>query len=289
MPEQEFDPVDLVHPAAVFVNRLPDMTTVRERIFRQFKNKLFQETRRNIRSSEERFEIISHDEYLSNKGSYNVYGVINISPIKGYSLITIDGELLAALVDDMFGAEDGQRASIAKLISGMERRIGHKLIKILVEALDDSLQQYFPSSTSIVRTEEYVALASVSDAAEPFCILSTMLALPTGAGKLSIGIPYRGLEPFREVLGAPAGGANYHETDLAWGKQIDACIDSVPVAIGVEIARHDVSTSLIEQLKIGDIIPLHLHKHAKLVVGAQTITEVSYGAVDGHYGVCFNK
>jgi flagellar motor switch protein FliM len=288
MPDTQFDSVDLIHPESVFVNRLPDMTTVRERVFRQFKNKLFQETRRNIQSADEKFEIISHDEFLSQGDTYNIYGVVSIQPIKGYSLIMIEGGLLAAIVDDMFGADKNQASKPAKTMSIMEGRISQKLVKIALASLDESLQQYFPAASTIIRTEEYAALASVSDAGEPFCVMSTVISMPTGSGKLSIAIPYRGLEPFREVLGAPAGGANYHDADIFWSKQIDTCIDHIPIQVGVEIARSSVSTRLVESLSIGDILPLSLHNKAILLVGNQPIAEVSYGEINSHYGVCFS-
>jgi len=292
MPEDtEFKEIDLINPETVFVNRLPDMMVVQERLFRHFKTRLFQEIRRNVQSTKDMFEISSHDEYLGHRDGCNLYGVLNIQPIKGFSLMTIEGSLLAALVDDLFGANappaDG--APQPAEMSIMEKRIGRRLIDIMINSIDVAFRQYFTASTSVVRTEGFAALASVGDAGEPFCVMSAELTMPTGAGAISIAIPYRGMEPFREILGSPLGGLTHQDASSLWSSHVETAIDIVPIEIGFEIGAISISTSQLETLAVGDVLPLTFHRNARAMINQATLAEIAYGSVNSNYGVCFSK
>lgn len=291
MPEAaQFTKIDLLNPETVFVNRLPDMTVVQERLFRHFKTLLFQEFRRNVDSTDDVFHIVSHDEYLSHRGGCNLYGIMNIAPIKGLSLVTIDGHLLAAVVDDIFGADaPAPLDSGRNELSRMENRIGKRLMNMMVASVSTAFQQYFEVSAEIVRTEGFSALASVGDAAEPFCAMSTKLSLPTGAGTLSIAMPYRGLEPFREILGSPMGGRGQQDASSLWADRIEAAVDNVPIEIAFEIGTVSLPARNLATLAVGDVLPLTFHRNARAMIGGTSIAEIRYGAVDLNYGVYFSK
>ncbi|MDA3888300.1 MAG: FliM/FliN family flagellar motor switch protein [Allgaiera sp.] len=289
MPETSHT-IDLLKPETVFVNRLPDMTGVVERLFRHFRALLFQEFRYTLQSADGQFRILSHDEYLGNRPGYNLYGILALPPIKGLSLVILEGPLLAALVDELFGASapaepDQTRAQI----SIMESRIGRRLIEMIVTSVNVAFEQYFPIAAEIVRTEGFSALASVADAAEPFCVLSTTLSLSTGTGSVSIAIPYRGLEPFSEVLGAPMGGESQKEAHSQWVDRIAASIDNVPVEVAFEIGSIQLSAGALAALSEGDVLPLTLHHDARAIIGGAAVGTITYGADGANYGVYFGN
>ncbi|GHD98138.1 hypothetical protein U879_11715 [Defluviimonas sp. 20V17] len=287
MPET-YQAIDLLHPETVFVNRLPDMTGVVERLFRHFRALLFQEFRYTLQSADGQFRILSHDEYLGNRPGYNLYGILALPPVKGLSLVILEGSLLAALVDELFGASAPAGPEQARgQISIMETRIGRRLVEMVVTSINVAFQQYFPVAAEIVRTEGFSALASVADAAEPFCVLSTTLGLSTGEGSVSIAIPYRGLEPFSEVLGAPMGGESQKEAHSQWIDRIAASIDTVPVEIAFEIGTTQLSAGALGALAEGDILPLALHRDARAIIGGAAVGTITYGAVGTNYGVYF--
>lgn len=282
--------IDLLSPSTVFVNRLPDMTGVVERLFRHFRSLLFQEFRYNLQAVDERFSIVSHDEYLGSRNGYNLYGILNIPSIKGRSLIILEGALLAALVDDLFGADRPTPPELeGPQISLMETRIGRHIMDMLVTALEVAFQQYFEAKGEVVRIEGFSTLATVADANEPFCVISGALRLPTGGGTVSIGTPYRGLEVYREVLGSPIGAQAEKEAQSQWTDRAAAAIDDVPVEIGFEIGSVLMSAGAMAALAVGDVLPLTLHRSARAVVGDASIGPITYGAVGPNYGVYFGN
>lgn len=288
MPEVfQITEVDLVNPQTFFVNRLPDMSVVQERLFRHFRNRIFQEFRRNVQSAADKYEIIKHDEYLAPRGGYNLYGVFNIHPIKGFALVTIEGELLAALVDDLFGAEGPSlNEKLAPTeISAMETRIGRRLMEIMADATAVALQQYFAVNATIIRTEGFAALASVGDATEPYCVLASELTLPTGSGGISIALPYRGLEPFSEILASPLGGQAHQDASSIWAMRAEMVAEGIPVEVAFEIGTVAVTTNQLATLAAGDTLPLTFHRKARAMAGEAVLAEVTYGSIESYYGV----
>lgn len=281
--------VDLLNPARQFVNRLPDMSGIVERLVRNFRTQLFQDFRLNAQSVEGEFDIITHDEYLTPRAGYQLFGILNIQPIRGLSLITIEGTLLAALVDELFGASAPASTALARpQISNMEARIGRRLIDMLGKALQAAFQQYFTIQVELVRTEGYAALATVGDAADPYCSMRARVALPTGEGAISLALPYRGLEPHREILGSPAGGQAEMEARSYWADRITEAIESVPVEVGFEIGIIALSARSLSTLGVGDVLPLTFHRNARAMIGGAPVATVRYGAVGQSYGVCFS-
>ncbi|TMV87228.1 hypothetical protein FGG78_18965 [Thioclava sp. BHET1] len=291
MPDQAGpQPVDLLNPATQFVNRLPDMSGVLERLLRNFRTQLFQEFRLNVQTVDGKFDIISHDEYLTSRQSYCLYGVLNIAPIRGLSLVTIEGALLGALVDELFGASSPSPGEFEHAqISIMEARIGRRLIEMLGRALRTAFEQYVALQIEIIRTEGFAALATVGDAAEPFCTMTTRVGLTTGSGTISIALPYRGLEPFREILGSPAGGQAELEARSQWADRLADTVDGVPVEIGLEIGTITISARALADLAVGTVLPLSFHRNARAMIGDTPVAEIRYGAVGTTYGVSFSN
>lgn len=298
LPNTESDPgasreaegVDLVNLKAAFVDRLPNLATLQERIFRQAKTRLFQEFRWDIEASTGSHEIVSHDRYLAPRGAgYSLYGVLSLDPIKGFSLITIDGALIAALVDDLFGASEPAAGPVSADISVMENRIGQRLMGIVGDALDGTLQQYFPVAMEIVRTEAFAALASVADSSEQFCVMRADVSLRTGGGGISIAIPYRGLEPFIDVLASPIGGLPKGDEASLWAARMGEAVDSAPIEVTFEIGTITISAGDLGRLAPGMELPIKLHESAKVIAGDIILANASYGPIDNKYGVLFDK
>lgn len=260
--------IDLVSPAATFVNRLSDMTAFRERFFRSCRTRLFQMLRRTIHVSDERFDVVPHDEYLTGIHSGQcLYGVTELAPIRGISLVTVSRGLLSAVVDDLFGAGDipASARNDAGEVSAMERRIGMKLLESFAQALRDSFTPQLDITPRLVRAESHPTLASVADAEELLCTMVATLTTPTGGGLLSVAIPYRGLEPFRVALSTPVSGLNQAEPNTAWSSRLASVTDEIEIDVVIETGTVKIPVQTLQNLKIGDTLPLHLFRYARVI------------------------
>lgn len=281
-------PFDLLRSNAEFLNRLPDMSVVFERLFRAFRTRVFQSMRRNLSGSDEVQGVILHDDYLTRSSERPcLYAMLATSPLRGTVLACIDGEFLGALTDDLFGGSGLQSAGSATgALSAMERRVGEDLARLLAQAVDDALGQHLPARTQVLRTETHAALASVADAAEPYFQMAIRFAIPTGSGEISIALPYHGLELHREALSAPAGLIEQQGADEDWGQMLDQAVDTVPFEIAVEIGTVTMPIARLQALTVGDEIEVTMHATALLKIDEVTVAECTCGAFDEYfYGV----
>ncbi len=291
--EQNAKPVDLVHPEAVFVNRLPDLGVVQERVLRSFKTVIFQTMRINLKSVDETYSVMTHDDYLSEKpGDYALYGVMTLQPaIRGMALITVQGRFLSALVDDLFGAGDipAETSPPRPEITLMEARLGEKIIRSMADSIGFAFRQHFEVDATISRFESHPALASVGDATEPFCVMSATLSLPAGSGQISVALPYRGLEPHRDLLSSPVGEQSHQGADAAWHEQMNTALAEVPLRMVFEIGTVSMTTAACSAMAPGQILSLRLHRGVRVMSGGSLLAEGRYGAIDNHYGVILDE
>lgn len=276
----EANKIDLLGSSMPLANRLPDLTTFRERLFRSFRNRMFQEFRRNVAVEDMPQRTISHDDYFSTMEGLALYAIVEIEPIRGLALMSLSGALLTALVDDFFGAGGLPSAvdSARGELTGMERRIGKRVAEILVTAVQDTLVPHVPVTARIMRLEAYAALASVADADEPFVVLASTIQVPTGGGLVTVALPYRGLEAHRDALSGPRTIVGRKTEDPNWQSDLETAVDEAAVTLRAEIGVIELIVQQLERLAPGDILPVRVWGHAIL----RSLDGVALGA--GIYG-----
>ncbi len=277
--------IDLVHRQRHFTNTLPDLRLYRERFFRACRTRLFQTLRRNVQVEDDRSTTLLHDEYLNavHDGPC-LYTIYAIPPLRGLALLTISRSLLAAVVDDLFGA-GGIHAKIGQNdldLSGMERRIGVKFGVMAGQSLRDAFLPQIEFTPTVTGTESHAALVSVADSAEPFSVMAARLSLSTGGGLVSVAIPYRALEPYRTALSSVISIGGKHDNEKAWEDQMDASLGEVPIELAAQAGVVSIPVRSLSRLQVGDIVALQIFRHARLVrPDGGVLCLADYGERDG--------
>lgn len=277
--------IDLVHRQHHFANTLPDLRLFRERFFRACRTRLFQTLRRNVQVEDDHSATLLHDEYLNTAHDGPcLYTIYAIPPLRGLALLTVSRSLLAAIVDDLFGA-GGMQARVRQNdldFSGMERRIGMKFGQMAAQSLKDAFSPQLEFTPTVTGTESHTALVSVADSAEPFCVMAARLTLATGGGLVSAAIPYRALEPYRTALSSVISIAGKHDSEKAWEDQIDAALGEVPVELAAEAGVVSIPLSRLSHMQLGDVMALRLFKLARVVrPDGGVLCLADYGERDG--------
>ncbi len=285
----QFEPVDMIRPPASLSNRLPDLTIVYERLFRALRARLFQDTRRGIKVINGGHRIVQHDDLLNSWPADPVlFAVVEISPLRGFSIIMIEGRLLSAIVDDLFGASGTEASDAGHDLTAMEKRIGESVIRMVAQSIDDALRAHLDVKVRILRTETHPTLSSVADAAEPYYGMFTNLELSAGGGGLIVGFPYRGLEAHRTALSSPAGASSRQDSDVTWDRQFRTALDEIEISLGVEIGTASIPLKRLASLKPGDVFAITLHRLARVTNGEAILGEAAFGRLNEEsYGVIF--
>jgi flagellar motor switch protein FliM len=285
-------PLNLTDARVTSRHRIPGTETLRERFFRMVRTKMFQAFRRNVQILDEVSDIVQHDEYLSRRGQRpGIFAIYELPPIRGLSIIHLSSDLTAAIVDDLFGARDlpSPGYSIPDALSAMERRIGAKAAAIFGDAMAEACAPHFHVSPKWVRTELHTALASIADAKDPLFVMSGMIGFPCGSGEMSLAIPHKGLEPFRETLASPIPGTAQHEGDADWAGQIEQGLDDVPIELAFQIGEISTALTNVAAMQVGDVLPARIFSQARVTNQGKVIGLAEYGSVDGEVGICFRS
>lgn len=288
MPDPASEIVDLINPRSTLRNRLPGTNMFRERFFRMIRTKLFQSFRRNVQILDEFAGTIPHDEYLNQRSQFpGLYAIFELLPIRGFSIIHLSGKLTGAIVDDVFGARNMPSTTevINAELSGMERRLGTKTAIVFADALADAYAPHFQIAPTLSRVELHTALASIADSKDPLFVLSCSVEFPCGTGEMSISIPYKGLEPFRNVLASPISGQSKHEDDAAWAQELMQSLNDVSVELAIEIGEIRTALRNVVSMKVGDLFPARIFGRARIQNQGNTIAIADFGTVGDNVGI----
>ena len=279
----------MLRPPAMMSNRLPDLTIVYERLFRAFRGRLFHDTRRNIGVMGVGHKVIQHDDLLNMWPDTPVlFGVVEIQPLRGFSIIMIEGSFLSCIVDALFSSGEPAPSTAGQDLTPMEKRIGESIMKMVAQSADDALRTHLEVGVHVLRTETHPTLASVADAAEPYYAMFAKLAAGSGGegGGLTVAFPYRSLEAFRTALSSPGGVSLRHDSNATWDRQLATALDEIEISLGVEIGTTSIPLGDLASLAPGDVLPVTLHRLARVTDVNGPVAEAAFGRLDEErYGV----
>jgi flagellar motor switch protein FliM len=101
--------------------------------------------------------VISHDSAVSALPDVMLAGIADLAPLHGRIIIGVEGDLIGAVVDAMFGATSSDFVNRHEL-SSMEQRIGKQMIELTLAGLCEVLSSFTPLNWTIVQYETAVGM-----------------------------------------------------------------------------------------------------------------------------------
>lgn len=280
----EVAPVDLLRINKEIRGRFAAMEAVRDRIFRALKLVILQTWRNSVSIVNPTMSFDAHDDVLKEIRSPSIIGIIEIQPLRGFSLIAIDGDLIGAMVDYLCGATTPLKMQRDEF-SLMETRIGNSLFGMIMESLTTALMPVLPVMVNKVGSETNAALVAIADGQDYMLTLSAELGMNTGQGKITFAIPLASLEQAEEKLSSPTAMMTNQVDDTQWVTMRKRSVESIPVSISVRIAEGETSLGFIENLKVGDVVPLNLEPIASVQSGKIDLFKAEYGQTQSKMGI----
>jgi flagellar motor switch protein FliM len=256
------DVLDLVGPFKNMHARIPSMDVFRERFFRLSRTAFFQKFRRNLQIEQEVLEIRIHDEYINSVPTPSYFAIHEFAPLRGFLLFQLSGQLIAAVIDDLYGAGGMKTEFTGKDLSAMEMRIASLLAGVFAKSLAETFYAYIPVQPSLIRTETHTTLATIADSKDQLVVMSASFGTACGSGPFSIAVPYVALEPHKEAFAASVSMASRRDDDDHWRDAMMTRLLEVPLSLSIEIATIRLSLRRLANLKPGDVLPLPMSAHA---------------------------
>ena len=121
-------------------------------------------------------------------------------------------------------------------------------------------------------------------------VVSTTFTVELGpvSGEMHFCMPYSMIEPIRDLLTSSLQGETL-EVDKRWVRLMTQQIQIAEVEIVADLGTTKVTLEDILNMKIGDIIPLHVPEVVSAKVDGTPIMECKYGVFNGQYALRVEK
>lgn len=274
--------VNLVAPDRIVRGRLPAIDAVQDRLARQLRVDLFQYLRYGVQVEHAETQFEPHDELLSQLTSPVMIGIVSLAPLRGFSLISVDGALVGSTVDRLCGASEAEDSDRSSDFSSFETRIAQRLLTVIQRSLKYAWQGVADLTVDLVRTEVNTAFIAIADTQEQLITMRLKVTMATGGGEIIIAVPYPALEPIRDKLTTAGAMTEIREEDKRdWHIQMQEALTRVPLCIRAELTRSEFPSGWVSDVEVGQVFPIQIPDCARVYCGKTPLFDADFGARNG--------
>ncbi len=269
--------------------RMPTLEIINERFARLLRIGLFNFLRRSAEVSVGTVRVSKYSEFIRNLVVPTNLNLVHMKPLRGTSLIVLDPGLVFLLVDNLFGGDGRFHTRVeGRDFTQTEQRIIHRILEIIFETYAKSWEPVYPIEFEYIRSEMNTQFANIATPNE--VVVSTTFTVELGpvSGEMHFCMPYSMIEPIRDLLTSSLQGETL-EVDKRWVRLMTQQIQIAEVEIVADLGTTKVTLEDILNMKIGDIIPLHVPEVVSAKVDGTPIMECKYGVFNGQYALRVEK
>jgi len=198
------------------------------------------------------------DDFLKTLPSPVCMGIFKIDPLKGASVVTMDNNLVYAIIDSVLGGSGAPSImENNRLYTSIEMKIMQKMMK---DALLDMEKAWVPlvhdAKMNLLRMEMNPRLVNIVPPEYLVVTMEMEIQIENTRGSMVFAIPYMTVDPIKEKL--KYGGQIDTETrDPKWTYKLSNELSEAPMAINVEMGHATITLRELMHLECGDTIMLN--------------------------------
>jgi flagellar motor switch protein FliM len=282
-------PYNLATQERIVRGRMPTLEIINERFARLLRIGLFNFLRRSAEVSVGTVKVSKYSEFIRNLVVPTNLNLTHMKPLRGTSLIVLDPGLVFLLVDNLFGGDGRFHTRVeGRDFTQTEQRIIHKILEIIYETYSKSWEPVYPVEFEYIRSEMNTQFANIATPNE--VVVSTTFTIELGpvSGEMHICMPYSMIEPIRDLLTSSLQGETL-EIDKRWVRLMTQQIQIAEVELVADLGSTRVTLGDILNMKVGDVIPLHIPEIVSANVDGTPVMECKYGVFNGQYALKVEK
>jgi flagellar motor switch protein FliM len=278
--ELEMDTMDLLDSARAPQLRSILMEGLSDPIMRKIAYSLSQRMRCPVQVLSCVTGVISHDSALSALPDLMLAAIADLTPLHGRIIIAIEGDLIGAVVDAMFGATSSDEL-MRRELSTMEQRIGRQMIDLTIAGLCEVLSSFMPLEWTIVQYETAVGMLAIADRQDWMISITGIFETSLGIGSIRVIAPYSAFEPFEARVNMQTWLLGHAMLDHRWTGTMERLVGDTQIDLHFDIMRGHVPIALVEGMSIGQTLPLFILPQAIGFAGGIDLFYAEYGQSDG--------
>ncbi|GGX49327.1 flagellar motor switch protein FliM [Undibacterium squillarum] len=282
-------PYNLATQERIVRGRMPTLEIINERFARLVRIGLFNFLRRSAEVSVGTVRVSKYSEFIRNLVVPTNLNLVHMKPLRGTALIVMDPGLVFLLVDNLFGGDGRFHTRVeGRDFTQTEQRIIHRILEILFETYSKSWEPVYPVEFEYIRSEMNTQFANIATPNE--VVVSTTFTIELGpvSGEMHICMPYSMIEPIRDLLTSSLQGETL-EVDKRWVRLMTQQIQIAEVEMIADFGTARVTLGDLLNMKVGDIIPVHVPEIITAKVDGTPVIECQYGVSNGQYALKVDK
>jgi flagellar motor switch protein FliM len=281
---QSIEVYDFSKPAGPVHLRLPALGIINERLSGLLRTDLQAASRSVIDVNIGSTETVKFSDFclsLPMPSSLNIFG---IKPLRGYSLIVLEGSLVFSFVDSLFGGKGVSHVRLeGRRFTTIETRIVEKIVNIILSDFQKAWSDVHEVEAVFIRSEMDPQFVGIGTPDDIVIVNKYEVQLENGNGIITICIPYSSIKPINEKLKNKFRREKM-EVDNAWRKYLTGKILETSVEVSCTMGKATINGSELLNLKVDDVILLDQKMGNTVIVNVERLPKFK-----GYPGACNKK
>lgn len=249
----------IINSALVSYERLPMLEILFDRLVRLMTTTLRNFTSDNVEVSLDGLTSIRFGDYLNAIPLPAMLGVFKAEEWDNYGLITVESNLIYAMVDVLLGGRrgQGQLRVEGRPYTTIETNLIRRMMDVILEDMDDAFSPLSPVHFNIERLETNPRFAAIARPANAAILVRLRVDMEDRGGNVEILLPYATIEPIRGLLLQMFMGEKFGR-DPTWEGHLATELWSAHADVDAVLFEVDLPLARTMNFKVGDMIPLDL-------------------------------
>jgi flagellar motor switch protein FliM len=281
---QSVEVYDFSMPAGPVHLRLPALGIINERLIGLLRTSLQIASRSFIDVNLISTETVKFSDFYLSLPMPSSLNIFSINPLRGFSLIVLEGPLVFSFVDSLFGGTGVSHVKLeGRLFTKIETKIVEKIVKIILSDFQKAWSDVYEINAEFIRSEMDPQFVGIGTPDDLVIVNKFEVQLENGNGFITICIPYSSIKPIKDKLKNKFRSEKMN-IDQNWRKYIQEGIQAMTVELSCTMGMAKVKGADLLSMKVDDVIMLDQKLGNSLIVNVENIPKFR-----GFPGACNNK
>lgn len=276
---------DLGRQERIVRGRMPTLELINERFARYLRIGLFNYMHRNAEISVGPIRVQKYSEFIRNLVVPTNLNLVQVKPLRGTGLFVLDPNLVFLVVDNMFGGDGRFHTRVeGRDFTPTEQRIIQGLLGVIFAEYEKSWKPVYALNFEYQRSEMNTQFANIATPSEIVIAVTFTIEFSGASAEMHVCLPYSMVEPIRDVLYSSMHSEQL-SSDKRWSATLIQQLQLAEVELVVPLGTSSITLGEIANMKVGDILPIHVDEMVTAQVDGVPIMECRYGIQHGQYAL----
>ncbi|MEC8796540.1 MAG: flagellar motor switch protein FliM, partial [Pseudomonadota bacterium] len=230
-------------------------------------------------------EIKKFSEYSDELENFVSLTISRIEELRGNHMVVMHPTFVSLLTDSYYGGTITNEPNRRAEFTSTENRVIEIVSRGVLDALELAWRDLSPISFDVVNREENLQFASFCDADDMVVNCSFLVQLPEAdPATVDILYPLQTLKPISSQLRSRMQ-SDVIGNDLSWKQRLVHALLDVPLEVTAHLAEPTVRMGTLTAIQPGNIVPVNIWPHPKLLIEGQLMYEGDLGELAGHAAI----